>query len=264
MNKTLLTIIGLCVLWVSTHAQAQTSCPSDGLVPRTSLSIASFDSQETVGENAPATNAIDGNPSTYWHTAWASASPPPPHQITINLGASYTVSNLTYLPRQDTYLNGTIGQFEIYLSQDNVSFGSPVATGTWPYTRAAKTAQWSGQTAKYVRLREITEGGGGPWASAAEISIGCVNQAPTMQTIYLVWSGQGPGTTYNLYQSSDLTNWTPLKTGLTTPFTQVDVPTSVPVFIRVTSVKNNQESPMPNAGAYINGQVGAGIAVGVN
>src|SRR5262245_25038065 len=35
------------------------------------LRVVSVDSQELVGENGAATNAIDGNPATFWHTEWA-------------------------------------------------------------------------------------------------------------------------------------------------------------------------------------------------
>ena len=67
-----------------------------------------FDSQETVGENAPATNAIDGSTSTFWHTQWYNITPNPPcpHEIQLDMTASHSVSGFTYLPRQDGGQNG--------------------------------------------------------------------------------------------------------------------------------------------------------------
>lgn len=78
------------------------------------------------------------------------------------------------------------------------------------------------------------------------------------QTVNLQWSNQGSGSTYNIYQS--LNNgadgsWTRLKQGLTITFAQVDVPISGLVLLRVTSVKNNVESTIPNAGVYVFGPV---------
>ena len=47
-----------------------------------------YDSQQTTGEYAPASYAIDGNPLTYWHTQY---NPSPvahyPHYITLDLGS---------------------------------------------------------------------------------------------------------------------------------------------------------------------------------
>jgi len=67
------------------------------------------DSAELTGENGAASNAIDGNPATIWHTQWQSANPLPPHWLQIDLGASYTVGGMKYLPRQDASANGTFG-----------------------------------------------------------------------------------------------------------------------------------------------------------
>src|SRR5262249_54495929 len=42
--------------------------PCHAAIPRTQYSVYQFDSQETVGETAPATQAIDGDNNTIWHT----------------------------------------------------------------------------------------------------------------------------------------------------------------------------------------------------
>ena len=42
---------------------------------------ATADSQELQGENGAAQNALDGNPSTFWHTQWYAASALLPHWI---------------------------------------------------------------------------------------------------------------------------------------------------------------------------------------
>ncbi len=97
-------------------------------LPRTGWTITA-DSQELVGENGAATNAIDGNPNTFWHTQWQAASPPPPHWLLVDLGAGYQLSGLRYMPRPGATRNGTVAQYGIYLSTDGVTFGSPVAEG---------------------------------------------------------------------------------------------------------------------------------------
>jgi F5/8 type C domain-containing protein len=71
--------------------------------------------------------AIDGNPSTKWHTLWSSSDPPHPHWFEIDLGNEYSVCGFRYLPRQDNYLNGTIGEYRFYVSDDGTDWGRPVA-----------------------------------------------------------------------------------------------------------------------------------------
>jgi alpha-N-acetylglucosaminidase len=140
--------------------------------PRISgLTVASFDSQETVGENGAAANAVDGNPATIWHTQWSSNTAPMPHQITLNLNNTYSVSCVYYLPRQDSSPNGTIANYEVYLSSDGTTWGAAVKTGTWVNTKAEESACFTPAGAHYVRLRATSEVNGNPWTSAAEINV---------------------------------------------------------------------------------------------
>ena len=67
------------------------------------------------------------------------ASPPPPHEIQINLGSMCNVGAFQYLPRQDGSPNGRIAQFEFYVSLDGVNWGTAVATGT---LANVATEQW--------------------------------------------------------------------------------------------------------------------------
>ena len=61
-------------------------------------------------------NVLDDDPTTFWHTEWQDGNPPgPPHTITIDMKAYYKIGGLTYLPRQDGTLNGTIGQWEVWV-----------------------------------------------------------------------------------------------------------------------------------------------------
>ncbi|HEY3002803.1 MAG TPA: discoidin domain-containing protein [Kribbellaceae bacterium] len=127
------------------------------------------DSQETAGEDGAAVNAIDGNPGTMWHTKWSGSADPLPHEIQIDLGASYPVNGLKYLPRQDSGVNGGIASYEVYVSTDGVNWGAPVRTGTFAADKAEKLVTFPATTGRYLRLRALSEINGGPWTSAAEI-----------------------------------------------------------------------------------------------
>ncbi|WP_404867648.1 discoidin domain-containing protein [Kitasatospora griseola] len=133
--------------------------------------VVSVGSQETAAENGAATNAIDGNSATIWHTQWSTTATPLPHEIQLDLCARYSVDSLTCLPRQDGSVNGRIGGYEIYVSDSTANWGTPVAAGTFADTAAARTVNFTPKNGRYVRLRALGEAGNrGPWTSVAEIT----------------------------------------------------------------------------------------------
>ncbi len=109
------------------------------LLPKTGWSVVSVDSQETVAIDGRGLKAIDGNPATYWHTQLSSATPVPPHQIVINMGASYILSGFRYLTRQDNSDKGNIANYSFYVSQDGVNWGEALSSGTLLNTPAEQT-----------------------------------------------------------------------------------------------------------------------------
>ncbi|MFN8569308.1 MAG: discoidin domain-containing protein [Kouleothrix sp.] len=148
-----------------------TPIPTGGVLPRTGWT-ATCDSQETSGENGACANAIDGSASTIWHTQYTGSVSPLPHQITLNMGASYSVTGLRYLPRPAPGSNGRIGQYEVYVSADGVTWGAAVASGSWADDASEKTVTFAAKSGRYVRLRALSEAGGrGAWTTAAEVTV---------------------------------------------------------------------------------------------
>ena len=82
--------------------------------------IAYVDSEEHVGEDGSAENAIDGQTANYWHTEWQSASPRHPHQLILNLGRSQVISGFRYVPRQGEG-GGRIKDYRIIIGDQLVS-----------------------------------------------------------------------------------------------------------------------------------------------
>lgn len=137
--------------------------------------LVSADSQETAAENGAGRNAFDGKPNTFWHTQWSSNATSYPHDLVVDLGGSFSVSQLRYLPRQDASANGRIGGYEVYLSTSPSTspstWGAPVAAGAFADSTAEQTISFPATTGRYLRLRALSEAGNrGPWTSAAELS----------------------------------------------------------------------------------------------
>lgn len=147
-----------------------TEIPTCTPIPQSGWSLQYVNSQETSGENGVATNAFDGDTATIWHTEWSATQPTHPHEIQINLNGIYDVCEVTYLPRQ-TGTNGTIANYEIYISDTPSNWGTAVATGTFASNQTEKTVSFPKKQGQYLRLVATSDINGGNYTSAAEINI---------------------------------------------------------------------------------------------
>ncbi len=120
-----------------------------------------------------AENAIDGDPRTVWHTSWSAGLDKYPHELVIDLGAEFEVRGFRYLARQDGGWNGTIATAEFFVASDIEKLGEePVLKTTFSRVRTAQAADLAQPLrGRYVMLRALSEVGGNPWASAAEIGV---------------------------------------------------------------------------------------------
>ena len=147
------------------------SPPYGGAANRLKLKVVSVDSEETAGEDGKGANAVDGDTATIWHTQWQDASPSPPHEIIIELGVATSIKGFTYLPRQDDQVNGTIKDYEFYLSNDGKDFGQPVKKGTFGEGKEKKTVIFDGKQGRFIKLKALSEINDQAWTSAAEIGV---------------------------------------------------------------------------------------------
>lgn len=146
-------------------------------LPQAQLSVLAADSQETVGEDGAAANVLDGDSATIWHTQWYGSTAPLPHTIDLDLGGTYPVTDVYYLPRQNS-ANGRILGYEVYVSADGTTWGSAVAGGTFPVSTAEQAVTFAAKSGRYVRLRALSEVNGNPWTSVAELNIGVAQRIP--------------------------------------------------------------------------------------
>lgn len=135
----------------------------------TGATIESVSSQELVGEDGAAANLVDGDPMTHWHSRWFDGVAQPPHEIVLDLGQQRAVHALRYLPRQTGTLNGTVKDYEIYVSNDTGAWGAPVASGAFESGRDEKRADFPMTPGRYVRFVALSEQAGQAFASGAEL-----------------------------------------------------------------------------------------------
>jgi hypothetical protein len=138
---------------------------------KATLKFVRADSEETAGEDGKGANAVDGDPATIWHTQWQDASPPCPHEIVIELVPPTTIKGFTYLPRQDDQVNGTIKDYEFYISDDGNDFGQPVSKGTFENSKDLKTVSFDPKNCRFIKLKALSEVNDAAWTSAAEIGV---------------------------------------------------------------------------------------------
>jgi hypothetical protein len=145
---------------------------ADGaFLPHGGWTLVSADSEETAGEDGHATNAFDGSASTFWHTQWQGAQPALPHEIVIDLGASYSLTGMRYTPRNDGNQNGMVDGYEFYVSDSSADFGPAVKSGNFGSSSAATTVTLDAKRGRYIRFRALSEINGKPYTSVAELDV---------------------------------------------------------------------------------------------
>lgn len=135
--------------------------------------IVDCDSQD--GEEGTPHNAIDDDPTTYWHTRFRDKVDPMPHHITVDLGETVTIRGFTYTPRQDLWDGGIILRAQFELSEDGknwvtaadeVDFDNIINSRKQHIIELPKH-----MSARYSRLTALRTAGDKDFASAADVSV---------------------------------------------------------------------------------------------
>ena len=138
-------------------------------VSKSAWKLVSADSQHGGNE---AVKAFDNNTGTFWHTEWGANEPTCPHTLIVDMVKTYQVRAFTYLARQDGNQNGMVKAYEVYLSTDGKTWGSPVVSGEFKNTTSLQTAALATPVVgRYLKFVAKSEMNGNAWTSAAEIGI---------------------------------------------------------------------------------------------
>ncbi len=118
-----------------------------------------------------ATNAIDGDPTTIWHSRFSGTVAQPPHELVIDLGTERMVRGFVCMGRQDAGWNGAARNIEFCLSADPEKFGEPVAKTELKKQKLPESIECPATAARFVLLRILDSHGPKPLGSMAEIGI---------------------------------------------------------------------------------------------
>ena len=141
------------------------------LVPPKQVSVLRFSSQnESNGKMAA--NAVDGNPHSVWHSRFDSGVAEPPHELILDLGATYEITGFRYLARQDSGWNGAFKKAEFSVSDSADDFAQAAVVAEFKKVKTPQAADCKTPVrGRYVRVRSMEEVNGAPWGSAAEIGV---------------------------------------------------------------------------------------------
>ncbi len=104
---------------------------------------------------------IDEDDQTLWQLH--AKDPALPHEVVIDLGQRYDLTGFTYLPPQSRYIDGTVVEYELYVSGNGKKWGKPVAAGTFaniknsPVLQVVAFPRERGRYLRFVALREIND-----------------------------------------------------------------------------------------------------------
>jgi len=130
-----------------------------------SISASSFES----GEGEPI-HAIDGDPETFWHTAYSAQEPRHPHFIEIDLGRTERIVAFSAMPRLSN-VNGRIGKWELLMSDDGKVWTVCASSKTHLDRIDKRVHLESPAECRYVRLICVDEIQGKPWSSLGEFQL---------------------------------------------------------------------------------------------
>lgn len=136
----------------------------DYFVNRDEWKVIDCSSEELDAEHCPATNAIDGDPTTMWHTHYSGWTASAPHHLTIDMGREHAICGFVALPRGDGNTSGLIRNYSFETSLDGEHW-QQVSSGDWLFY-GAETA-FAKTTCRYIRLNVTW----GDVASLAELDV---------------------------------------------------------------------------------------------
>lgn len=141
----------------------------------TATACSQYSTNTSEGADGPASSVLDGNVNTHWHTHWGNdlSINDDHHWIEIDLGGTYTISKVTYLPRQGNQ-NGRILKYNLIITKPDGTQETVITDGEWANNASEKEAVLpTPMQATKVKIKavEATGDNAGVHCCAAEIRV---------------------------------------------------------------------------------------------
>ncbi|WP_400262325.1 discoidin domain-containing protein [Sphingobacterium sp. SG20118] len=129
-----------------------------------------FASSEETGE-ADASNLLDGDPTTIWHSMYSVTVAQYPHWVDFDANAIKMIKGFTYTPRQGGG-NGNIKGYKLQVSTDGKNWSDPAAEGNFENNGKPKTINLAKPVkGRFIRFTAMSSQNGQDFASGAEFSV---------------------------------------------------------------------------------------------
>lgn len=141
-------------------------------IPVTNAMIDTY-TQET--SEGPKANLVDGNTTTYWHSAWSSGVQPLPHWVKITSPTDLSLSQIRYYFRNNTSVNGRPTQIALETSTDGNTWTREWTSAAGLITSGANTQEQvlnldKPYTSKFFRIMFLATTGNTTYVTLGEMS----------------------------------------------------------------------------------------------
>ena len=123
----------------------------------------------------PASNAIDGNVQTMWHSHWDNNVLSHPHFIAVDLGEPIEIKGFSYIPRAGTNKSGTVLKYSFYVSVDGENWICLKNKGEFSNMRNHPIKQFvrfkTSYMARYFKFESISGIYNEDWISVGELGL---------------------------------------------------------------------------------------------
>jgi len=129
-----------------------------------------FTSSQETGEGE-ASNLVDGDPNTIWHTMYSVTVAQYPHWVDFDAAEEQLIKGFSYLPRTDG-ANGHIKDYRIQVSNDGKKWSEPVMEGKFESGSRLHTVLFEKPVkGRYIRFTALSSQNGQDFASGAEFNL---------------------------------------------------------------------------------------------
>ena len=120
----------------------------------------------------PASNLLDGDPSTMWHTTYSITVAQYPHYVDLDAGKQQEIRGFKYLPRQDGYRTGNVKGYRVEVSADCKTWSEAVVEGEFADSTKLQTVLFEKPvTARYFRFIALSAQDGQDYASGVSLEL---------------------------------------------------------------------------------------------